>query len=95
MRTFREHALNELKMDSKSYQKFSTDAIKNVNMMIEYGRKVAELDNKQLNPLLDCIKNIHAGEDAIRIAISTAAEELDNRDKENKNNKKKAGDKQW
>ena len=69
MKTFREYTeleVSELKIDKKSYVRFSQEAIKNINLLIEYGRKEANLDNKQLNPLLDAIKNIHTGEDAIR-----------------------------
>jgi len=94
MKTFREYAeVNELKIDKKSYTKFSSDAIKNINLMIEFGRKTAGLDNKQLNPLLDSIKNIHAGEDAIRISFEEAEEKL----KEQENNKKevKKGEEKW
>ena len=86
MKTFKEMAINELKIDSKSYTKFSTEAIKNINMMIEYGRKTVGLDNKQLNPLLDAIKNIHGGEDAIRKVLE---------DKEKPEEKGDKGDKQW
>lgn len=90
MKSFREHIsiksteINELKIDSKSYQKFSTEAIKNINLMIEYGRKTVGLDNKQLNSLFDAVKNIHAGEDAIRISLEPKEDE-----------EKKKGDKQW
>ena len=68
MKSFKEIAVNELKIDGKSFEKFSSEAIKNINLMIEYGRNVAELDNKQLNSLLDSIKNIHSGGDSIRNA---------------------------
>lgn len=76
MKTFREFAgdVNELKIDSKTYEKFAVQAIKNINMMVEYGRKAANLDNKQLNPLLDAIKNIHSGEDAIRKSLTDESE---------------------
>ena len=93
MKNFRELAtlqadeVNELKIDTKSYNKFADDAIKNINLMIEFGRKTAELDNKQLNPLLDGIKNIHAGQDAIRMALDPKEDEADKA--------KKKGDKQW
>jgi len=96
MKNFRELAtsqveVNELKIDKKSYNKFADDAIKNINLMIEFGRKTAELDNKQLNSLLDGIKNIHAGQDAIRIALEPKEDEEKN--KADKTAKK--GEKQW
>jgi len=85
MKTFKEFAVNEAEKeeknepkqepkDIKSFEKNSVEAIKNINAMIEFGRQFQDLDNKQLNPLLEAIKNIHAGEDCIRKAAEVKEE---------------------
>ena len=86
MKSFKDHVqeINELKIDSKTYQTFVNTALKNLNMMIEYGRKV-KMDNKQLNPLLDAVKNIHNGDDAIR----KAKEEVETPEKKEEKKPKK------
>jgi len=71
IRTFKEFAeIIEKADDNGGFEKFSAEAIKNINSMIEFGRKTAELDNSALNSLLDAIKGIHKGEDVIRKAIT-------------------------
>jgi ATP-dependent RNA circularization protein (DNA/RNA ligase family) len=77
MKTFKEYAgVPNINEKEESFQKFSAEAIKNINSLIEFGRKTAELDNAQLNPLLDAIKNIHKGEDVIRKSLSADEEDL-------------------
>jgi hypothetical protein len=99
MKTFKEYAefseINELKIDKKSYTKFSSEAIKNINLMIEFGRKTAGLDNKQLNSLLDAIKNIHNGEDAIRISFEQADEKENEKKNGEKEKQKEKGEGKW
>jgi hypothetical protein len=96
MKTFKEYAIvSEVKTDTKSYQKYAADAIKSINLMIEFGRKTAGLDNKQLNPLLDSIKNIHNGEDAIRISFEKAEEDAIASQTNDKEIKKETGEKKW
>jgi len=68
IRTFKEFA--EISEKADGFEKFSAEAIKNINSMIEFGRKTAELDNSALNSLLDAIKGIHKGEDVIRKALN-------------------------
>lgn len=51
----------------KAYQSNLKDAIASLNQLIDYGR-VMKMDNKQLNPLLDALKNVHTGDDSIRMA---------------------------
>ena len=101
MKTFREHVSEkaetkkvekvETKIDAKGFEKCSAEAIKHINMMIEFGRK-SEMDNKALNPLLDAIKNIHAGEDSIRKATEVKEEP---EPEEAKKEEPKKDDKTW
>ena len=83
MKNFREFVTEAPKKDKGVYSTYKTNlknTITNLNTLIDYGRKI-EIDNKALNPLLDALKNIHTGDDAIRGAyeISIAPpEELEN-----------------
>jgi len=70
------------KENSKTFEKSGAEAIKLINSIIEFGRNSTNLDNKQLNPLLDAIKNIHSGQDAIR----KSSAEPENIPKEKKKN---------
>jgi hypothetical protein len=64
MKTFKE--FNEAK--ETDYKVNVKHAIEDINKIIDYGRKI-EMDDKALNPLLDAIKSIHTGSDAITKAL--------------------------
>ena len=73
----------------KSYQDNLKSAIAGLNQIIDYGRAM-KMDNKQLNPLLDALKNVHTGDDAIRVAY-----ELSIAPEEKPEDEKKEEKKQW
>ncbi len=89
MKNFRDfvtEAPDDVKVDKSGYSTYKKDlknTIDNLNTLIDYGRKI-EMDNKALNPLLDALKSIHTGDDAIRGAyeISIAPpEEIEDKEK--------------
>ena len=66
MQSFREMTLNEVKNPGLvQYKKDFNETIKYLNKMIEYGRKI-KMDNGAINPLLEALKSIHTGDDAIK-----------------------------
>ena len=84
-RDFVTEAPKEDKVGYSTYKKNLQSTITYINTLIDYGRKI-EMDNKQLNPLLDALKNIHSGDDSIRAAyeISSSPEEKkENKEKQN------------
>jgi len=81
MKTFREQVIEE-KADKgyTEYKKNFNVAINSMNAIVDYGRKI-EVDNAALNPILEAIKNLHAGDDIIQNALFPKEEEEAPKDK--------------
>lgn len=70
MKSFKDMALYEAE---DNYNKNYKDALKNLEAIISYGRKM-DMNNKLINPLLDAVKNLHSVDDSIKNALAPEEE---------------------